>query len=171
MIRVRSWSFCLGCTGFYSGLLVGIMVGFFVIPAPLDWSILIGIAVFLAMPSIARLIGMPPFSSSSRLPRFAFRVLLGCSVGLGIYSISIAPSIATKLIQVAIGIVVYLAIGFHRVRNAGAWNEICDTCSFERSVHCPGMRPFHDPEALIPNIGWRTEDDQSVVEEQSLLES
>ena len=133
---------CLGCTGFYSGIFIGILIivlyGFFSI----NWfsSVIITTAMF--SPTIFRLMKIPFFTTEKKSLRFLFRWLLGCGVAIGLVSIVNAPHVLIGVIQFSLGVGLYLGIGINRIRSRDMWFE-CQNCSYTPSTDCPGFSSFH----------------------------
>ena len=143
LIRVKGWHLCLGCTGFYSGFIlggIGIILGFL---QNVDWEGLIILAIIFYLPTMLRLANMRGFNSSNRKLRITFRGSLGIGIVVGLYSIVIAPSFEIQLLQVLIGIVFYSVISYKRIKSGTAdWDTLCVTCTFTRNSSCPGMEPL-----------------------------
>jgi uncharacterized membrane protein len=143
LLKVKGWSLCLGCTGFYSGLFLGGFVIFLGLLRDVDWLELIILAIILYLPTMLRLADVRGFNSSNRKLRISFRGLLGVGIAVGIYSILFAPSFEIQALQILIGMAFYTLITFQRIKNGtGKWDALCDTCSFNRNANCPGMEPL-----------------------------
>ncbi|MHA2388141.1 MAG: DUF2085 domain-containing protein [Candidatus Hodarchaeales archaeon] len=143
LLRVKGWSLCLGCTGLYSGFILGTIIILLGILHPLEWGELIILAIILYLPTMLRLTHISAFDSSNRKLRISFRGSLGVGIAVGIYSIIKAPSFEIQVIQVLIGIVFYGIISYKRIKSGTKeWDALCDTCSFNRNTACPGMEPL-----------------------------
>ncbi|MHA2345143.1 MAG: hypothetical protein ACXACP_00350 [Candidatus Hodarchaeales archaeon] len=143
LIRVNGWSLCLGCTGFYSGFIIGLIVIFLGFLQAFGWTELIILAIFLYLATFLRLANVPFFNSSSRKLRISFRGLLGIGIAVGLYSITIAPSFEIQIFQVLLGITFYGIISFKRVKTGPKeWDTLCESCTFTRNTNCPGMNPL-----------------------------
>jgi hypothetical protein len=143
-IRFKNVAFCLGCTGFYSGIIIGII---FIISSglhQLNWEELVTMAIFTFLPTLLRLLNFKLFNSKQRGLRFVFRWLLGVGVAIGLFSIFKAPNQIIGLIQIGLGIGLYSIISYRRIRSGNFWQE-CQDCSFNPSPDCPGFSPFHLP--------------------------
>ena len=141
-IRIGGIILCLGCTGFYSGVLVGTLIIIFGMIFQLDWFILICIATIMALPTIFRLIKLPLFTSSNKGVKFLFRWLLGIGVAIGLVSIVKAPHVMIGSLQFILGFGLYLGIALNRIRSKDMWNE-CQDCTYTMSLDCPGFMPFN----------------------------
>lgn len=133
---------CLGCTGFYSGVLVGTLIVIIGRVFQLDWFTLVGIATAIFLPTIFRLMKIPFFSSEKKGIKFLFRWLLGIGIAIGLVSIVKAPHVLIGLIQFILGFGLYLGIGLNRIRSKDMWIE-CQDCTDVMSINCPGFSPFH----------------------------
>lgn len=143
LIKFKGWYFCLGCTGFYSGFLAGIVLIFGGLFSKISWINLIFIAIIFWIPTILRLVNIKYFNTPKRSLRLIFRFLLGIGIALGIYSIFFAPTPLLQIIQILIGLLFYGIITVYRVRNGPQeWNRLCETCTFTRSKSCPGLSPL-----------------------------
>lgn len=146
-IRFRNVSFCLGCTGFYSGIILGILFVYMSGIHRLNWGELVTIVTILFLPTILRLLNIEPFNSKQRKLRFIFRWLLGVGVAVGIFSIFNAPNQFIGFAQLVFGIGLYSMISYRRLKSGNSgdfWSE-CQDCSFTPSPECPGYSPFHLP--------------------------
>ncbi|MHA1168470.1 MAG: hypothetical protein ACTSP4_01325 [Candidatus Hodarchaeales archaeon] len=132
---------CLGCTGFYLGMIAGIIPVFARMLDNIEWASLVFIASLFFLPSILRIISFPRFNSKNRLPRFLFRFLLGIGVTIGIVSITVAPDPIIAIFQLVLGLGLYITINIKRAMSKDAWNE-CTECTFTMSLACPGFAPF-----------------------------
>ncbi len=143
LIRMKGWSFCLGCTGFYSGVILGTIFIFFGLLQEIKWLGLVSLAILLYLPTMLRLVNIPLFNSSSRKLRIIFRGLLGIGIAIGILSIIRAPSLEIQFFQVFIGLLFYGIISYVRVKKGPKeWDVLCETCTFTRNTNCPGMNPL-----------------------------
>ncbi|UCG02167.1 MAG: DUF2085 domain-containing protein [Candidatus Heimdallarchaeota archaeon] len=133
---------CLGCTGFYSGVLIGGLIILIVRAFQLDWFTLVCISAAMFLPTIFRLMKIPVFSSEDKYIRFLFRLLLGAGVAFGLTSIVKAPHVLIGLIQLILGVGLYLGIGINRIRSKNMWLE-CQDCTYTLSTECPGLTHFH----------------------------
>ncbi len=140
--RVCGIILCLGCTGFYTGVLIGVLIIMIGRVFQLDWFTLVGIATVLLLPTIFQLIKIPFFSSEQKSFRFLFRWLLGIGVAIGLLSIVKAPHVLIGSIQFILGFGLYLGIGINRIRSKDMWIE-CQNCTYIMSTGCPGFAPFH----------------------------
>lgn len=141
VIRVNHLALCLGCTGFYSGLGIGIFILLISNMKHFVWEILVFIALILYTPTILRLLNFPLFNSSRKSFRFIYRFLLGLGVSVGFFSILIVPNFFLGIFQFFLGVCLYLSIGIKRILSKDVWNE-CKNCSFSPSPDCPGFIPF-----------------------------
>ena len=143
LIRINGWSLCLGCTGFYSGFIIGTIPILFGVLNNFKWIELIILAILFFFPTIFRLVDLPFFNSFNRKVRFSFRGLLGIGIAVGIYSIIKAPSFEMQIFQVILGILFYGILSFKRYKTGTEeWDSLCETCSFTRNTKCPGMEPL-----------------------------
>ncbi len=147
LIRIKGIGFCLGCTGFYSGLVLGIMILFFSEIEKFGWSYLILIAMVLFVPTILRLVDLPLFNTNRKDLRLIYRILLGFGVAIGFISIFKAPNIIIGTSQFIIGMGLYLSIGLRRVLSKDSWKE-CEECGYSPSPYCPGFIPFNMKKSL-----------------------
>ena len=143
-IRIRGVALCLGCTGFYSGMIIGIVLTLIGGINRLNWEELVVIATLMFLPTILRLFKIKPFNSKLRETRFFLRWLLGVGVAIGIYSIFNAPNEVIGFVQLFLGIGLYSTISYRRIRSGNFWSE-CQDCSFHPSPDCPGFSPFYLP--------------------------
>jgi len=146
-IRFKNVAFCLGCTGFYSGIILGILFVFVSGIHRLLWEELVTIAAIMFLPTILRLLHIKPFNSEQRKFRFIFRWLLGVGVAVGIFSIFIAPNQFIGFTQLVLGIGLYSMISYRRLKSGESgefWSD-CQDCSFAPSPECPGYSPFYLP--------------------------
>ena len=143
-IRIKNVAICLGCTGFYSGIIIGILFTFISGLYQLNWDLLVALAILMFLPTFLRLLKIKPFNSKQRVLRLIFRWLLGLGVALGLFSIFNAPNIIIGLLQVILGIGLYSAISYRRIKSGNFWSE-CQDCSFSPSPDCPGLSPFYLP--------------------------
>ena len=141
-LHIGRISLCLGCTGFYSGVFIGGLMFLFKDVAQLDWLVLVIITLVLASPTIVRLLNLPFFNTTKKQFRFLFRFLLGIGVSFGLASITKAPNVFIGFSQFALGVVLYLGIGYKRIRSKDMWTE-CHDCTFTMSFNCPGFSPFN----------------------------
>ncbi|MHA1971776.1 MAG: hypothetical protein ACTSW1_02215 [Candidatus Hodarchaeales archaeon] len=141
-VRVGNVSLCLGCTAFYSGIILSIILALTLRMNRMDWETLIAIATFLYLPTILRLVNTPLFNSDKRGPRFLYRLLLGVGVGIGIVSIMKAPNVFIGIVQIILGLGLYLGISLKRIFFKDFYKE-CEDCTFSPSSECPGFAPFH----------------------------
>lgn len=141
-IRFRGISLCLGCTGFYIGVLIGSLIVLLKGVVHLDWFGLVIVATIMASPTILRLMNIPFFKSQDKLPRFIFRWLLGIGVIIGLVSIIKAPNVFIGLGQLILGAGLYLGISLNRIRSKDLWNG-CQDCTFTISPDCPGLSPYY----------------------------
>ncbi|MFX0122097.1 MAG: hypothetical protein ACFFAE_00535 [Candidatus Hodarchaeota archaeon] len=148
-LSIGGISFCLGCAGFYSGVLIGVLIMVMWRIFQLDWITLVCIATAMFLPTIFRLIKIPLFSSEDKYIRFFFRWVLGIGVAFGLVSIVKAPHLMIGLIQFILGVGLYLGIGINRIRSKDMWIE-CQDCKYTISTSCPGLAPF--------NLGKESED-------------
>lgn len=155
LIRIRGIGFCLGCTGFYSGLVLGIVMVFFSEIEKFEWAYLILIAMVLYVPTIFRLVGLPFFNTNKKKLRLIYRFLLGFGVTIGFISIFKAPNFIIGISQFILGVGLYLSIGLRRVLSKDSWKE-CEECSYSPSPHCPGFIPFNMKKSLN-NLANNTE--------------
>ena len=126
---------CLGCTGFYTGLLIGFLALIFSsIFSTLNWLQLVLLSTLFYLPTIFRITNIPFFKSSDKYFRLTFRFLLGVGVSTGILSIIVANNIFVQLIQIILGISLYGGLAIQRVRNKDMFKE-CETCSFQGPQH------------------------------------
>ncbi|MFX0014720.1 MAG: hypothetical protein ACFFB2_06220 [Promethearchaeota archaeon] len=140
LIRIRGWSLCLGCTGFYSGFILGGITIFLGVFTHVTWEALIFLAIVFSLPTMFRLVDFSFFNSSDRRLRIVFRGFLGLGIVIGIYSIFVAPSFEFQFLQVLLGLVFYAGITVQRIRSGRKeWDLLCATCSFSRNTKCPGM--------------------------------
>lgn len=134
---------CLGCSGFYGGISIGILV---IVIAwnlfRLEWLSLVVISTVMFLPTILRLMNIPFFSTTRKPLRLLFRLLLGFGVAIGLISIVIAPNVLIGLTQFLLGMGLYLGIGINRIRSKDMWLE-CQDCLHTISVNCPGFAPFY----------------------------
>ena len=143
LIRVKGWSLCLGCTGFYSGFIFGAIVIFLGFLQHILWIELIILAILLYLPTMLRLAKVLIFDSTNRKLRIGFRGLLGLGIAVGLYSIIVAPYFEIQLLQVLIGVTFYGIITIKRIKNGTKeWDALCETCTFSRNAQCPGMEPL-----------------------------
>lgn len=150
-LKIFNIKFCLGCTGFYSGFVLGtIIILFSSFFSPFNWTELVILSTLLYLPTMLRLISIPPFNTSNKYLRLSYRFLLGYGISTGLLSIFKASSLLIQVIQFCMGIGLYGGLTIHRARNKDLFKE-CETCSFTRSPTCPGFRPFH-PELFVENI-------------------
>ena len=140
--RFRNVALCLGCTGFYSGTIIGILFIFMSGINRLNWEELVTVATIMFLPAILRLLRIEPFNSKRREYRIIFRWLLGVGVVVGIFSIFNAPNQVIGLIQIVLGIGLYSIISYRRIKSGNYWSE-CQDCSFNPSPECPGFAPFY----------------------------
>lgn len=146
-IKIFNIKFCLGCTGFYSGLTIGgLFILFTSLFSPYSWTELVFLSTLLYLPTMLRLINLPFFNTSNKNLRLLFRFLLGFGVSTGLLSIFIANNLLIQITQFLLGIGLYAGLTIHRARNKDFFKE-CETCSFTRSPTCPGFKPFH-PDSL-----------------------
>lgn len=141
IIRINNLHLCLGCTGFYSGFLFGLLIFLFSNINLLAWEFLIFIGLILYIPTILRLLNLSFFNSSRKDLRIFFRFLLGFGVTIGLISIFKAPNYLISGIQLLLGIVLYFGIGIKRALSKDLWME-CEECTFSPSPYCPGFIPF-----------------------------
>ncbi len=141
---------CLGCTGFYSGILIGILLTFISGLYQLNWEVLVTLAVLMFFPTLLRLLKVRPFNSKLRVFRLIFRWLLGFGVAVGLFSIFNAPNSIIGLIQVVLGVGLYSLISYRRIKSGNFWLE-CQECSFNPSPDCPGLSPFYLPKKFSNN--------------------
>ena len=140
VIRVpffRSYPLCLGCTGVYSGMLfmlLDIFAGFF---HP-NWNLAIEVFFVCMIPTFIRFFITIP--KKMKLLRFATRFLLGLAVGIGLFSLEIAPNVFLLILQLFIGILIYLLLARQRAKDP--YPE-CIPCSFNPSKACPGSSIFY----------------------------
>ena len=140
-IRINNLHLCLGCTGFYSGFIIGFLIILFSSINQLAWEFLIFIGLVLYIPTILRLLNLPFFNSSRKDLRIFFRLLLGLGVTIGLVSIFKAPNYLLSGIQILLGIGLYFGIGIKRALSKDLWME-CEECTFSPSPYCPGFIPF-----------------------------
>ena len=141
-IRIKGLYFCLGCTAFYFGCFIGILL---IICLPLNrfsWEELVIIALILYLSTIFRIFQFPIFKTTQKGLRFLYRFLLGLGVVIGFFSIFKASNLFIGLLQFLFGVGLYIGIGLKRVFNKDLMNE-CNDCSFSPSWECPGFSPFH----------------------------
>ncbi|MHA1226743.1 MAG: hypothetical protein ACTSPV_08395 [Candidatus Hodarchaeales archaeon] len=141
-IRIRNVSLCLGCTAFYSGVILSILLAWALQMYKIEWETLIAIATILYLPTILRLINIPLFNSDKRGLRFSYRMMLGVGVGVGVISILKAPNVFVGFIQIILGLGLYLGISLKRIIFKDFYRE-CEDCTFSPSSKCPGFAPFH----------------------------
>ncbi len=141
-IHIDGIVLCLGCTGFYSGILIGTLIIIFGSFFQFDWFSLVSIATIFALPTIFRLLKIPLFVSAKKSLRFLFRWLLGIGVSIGLISVIRAPNLVIGLVQFVLGFGLYLGIAFNRIRSKDMWTE-CQNCSHTMSLDCPGFAPFY----------------------------
>lgn len=141
LIRIKEIGFCLGCTGFYSGLVIGFLIILFSNIKLLEWEFLILIGLILYIPTILRLLNLPFFNSSKKTLRLIYRFLLGLGVTIGLVSIFKAPNYLLSVIQFLVGVGLYFSIGIKRALSNDLWME-CEECTFSPSPYCPGFIPF-----------------------------
>ena len=141
-IRFGSIALCLGCTGFYTGMLAGTLIVFFERIDRLEWVELLVVAIALFLPTFFRMANLPAFRTMRRSPRFVYRWLLGISVVIGLISIFKAPNLLFSLGQIVLGVVFLIVINLKRARSYDTWTE-CQECTFIPSFECPGFSPFH----------------------------
>ncbi|MFX1285796.1 MAG: DUF2085 domain-containing protein [Promethearchaeota archaeon] len=141
-IRIGGIVLCLGCTGFYSGILIGTFIVIFGRLFQFEWLVLVSIATILAFPTILRLLKIPFFASTNKILRLLYRWLLGIGVSIGLVSIFKAPHLIIGLIQFVLGFGLYLGIALNRMRSKEMWTE-CQDCSYSISLECPGFAPFY----------------------------
>ncbi len=143
LIRIRGWSLCLGCTGFYSGLFLGFLLILLGLLDNIKWFGLVLLAILLYLPTLFRLANIKGFITTKRYLRILFRELLGIGIAVGIFSIWRAPSFEIQVLQVLIGISFYAFITFKRIKSGSKeWDDLCATCTFDRNAKCPGMEPL-----------------------------
>ncbi len=143
-IRIKNVAVCLGCTGFYSGMIIVFLFMMITGLHRMDWEILVLLASIFFLPTILRLLKIKPFISKQRKYRFVFRWLLGAGVTIGLFSIFSAPNRVIGLLQIVLGISLYAIISLKRIRSGNFWEE-CQDCSFNPSSSCPGFEPFYLP--------------------------
>lgn len=141
-IRIRGFSFCLGCTAFYFGFFIGFLLIIFIHLNRFNWEELVIIAIILYLPTIFRLFRFPIFNTTQKGLRFLYRFFLGVGVVVGLISIFKASNIFIGLLQFLLGIGLYAGIGLKRVFGKNVMDE-CNDCSFSPSWECPGFSPFH----------------------------
>ncbi len=143
IINIKGIRLCLGCTGFYTGFFLGLLVGYIWLVDRLAWLYFIMFALFLWIPTIFRLMNVPFFTTTNRRLRFLFRWLLGIGIGIGVISILVAPSVGFQVLQVIIGLLFYIGMTIKRVKGGlRDWDALCNTCTFTRNLNCPGMGPL-----------------------------
>ena len=147
-IRIRNVSICLGCTGFYSGMITGILFTFIFGLNRFNWEVLVTIVTIMFIPTILRLLNLRPFNSEQRELRFIFRWLLGVGVAVGILSIFTAQNQVIGFIQLVLGVGLYSIISYRRIKSGNFWSE-CQDCSFHPSPDCPGFSPFYLPKKSV----------------------
>jgi phosphatidylserine synthase len=148
-IKIFSIKFCLGCTGFYSGLSIATAMIFFTsLFSNFSWFDLVLLSFVFYLPTILRILSIPLFKTSNKHSRIFFRFLLGFGVVTGLLSIFIMSDIIIQIFQILLGLGLYSALTVQRIKNKDLFKE-CETCSFERSHFCPGFRPFYPKEQDI----------------------
>ena len=149
-IRIKNVAICLGCTGFYSGILIGILFTFISGLYQLNWEVLVTLGVLMFLPTMLRLLKIKPFNSKQRVNRFIFRWLLGFGVAVGLFSVFNAPNSIIGLVQVVLGVGLYSVISYRRIKSGNFWSE-CKDCSFNPSPDCPGLSPYYLPKRSLNN--------------------
>jgi hypothetical protein len=142
-LQIGGINLCLGCSGFYGGILIGILV--IVISwnlTRIEWFSLVVISTVMLLTTIFRLMNIPFFSTKRKSLRLLFRLLLGFGVAIGLVSLVIVPNVLIGLIQFLLGMGLYLGIGINRIRSKDMWIE-CQDCLHTISINCPGYTPFH----------------------------
>jgi hypothetical protein len=92
-----------------------------------------------------RLLKIKYLKTAKKFTRFSMRFLLGLGIATGILSILIAPNIFFQIIQILLGLGLYMGIAIARIKDPNAWKE-CETCTYTRSSTCFGFRQFYFPE-------------------------
>lgn len=153
-IKIFNIKFCLGCTGFYSGLTIGgLIILFTSFFSPFSWIELVVLSTLLYLPTMLRLLNASFFNTSNKYLRLLFRFLLGFGISTGVLSIFIAYNLLMQILQVLLGVGLYAGLTIQRARNKDLFKE-CETCSFTRSPTCPGFKPFHtDAEHIEIQVG------------------
>ncbi|MHA2365706.1 MAG: hypothetical protein ACXAC7_17240 [Candidatus Hodarchaeales archaeon] len=162
VIRFKDWSFCLGCSGFYSGLFLGLGIILLGLLTYFSWFDLILIALLLYFPTIFRILNIPLFTSSKKSFRFIFRFSLGNGIAVGLLSIWIANDIYLQLFQILFGLGFYIALSFKRIIDKESFQE-CNTCTFLRGSNCPGFKSFYFKAEKSSNV-WSVESSNQIVE-------
>lgn len=141
--RLKNYPFCLGCSGFYPSMILALILSFFGILGK-EWGFLVVISLFFFFPTVIRFFIVIP--SKRKVLRFVSKIFLGLGVGIGFYSIIIAPNLIYSILQVLFGLVIY--IGMAHQRSNDPYPE-CDPCQFNPSPVCPGMISFYDYELSL----------------------
>ncbi|MFW9928829.1 MAG: hypothetical protein ACFFD1_05525 [Candidatus Thorarchaeota archaeon] len=147
VLRVGPVSLCLGCSGFYSGFFLSLILVFLGLFNRFSWEVLVIVSFVLYLPTILRIIKIPIFSSEKKTHRFIWRFLLGFGVGTGLLSITIAPNIFYQLIQLLLGFGLYIGLTLARIYDKDAWKE-CESCTFTRGRTCFGFKQFYFPDDI-----------------------
>ena len=135
-LKIFNTKFCLGCTGFYLGFFFGSVIIFLSsIFSNYSWSELVLLSTVLYLPTIFRIIKLPLFNSNNKKLRFVFRFSLGFGITTGILSIFKTRDLIIQIIQITLGISLYIGLTIQRVLDKDAYKE-CETCSFTRSSSC-----------------------------------
>jgi hypothetical protein len=110
-----------------------------------SWEGLLALSFFFYVPTMLRLLKIKYFNTTRKFSRFSMRFLLGLGIATGLLSILIAPNIFFQIIQILLGLGLYMGIAIARIKDPDAWKE-CETCTYTRSNLCFGFRQFYFPE-------------------------
>jgi hypothetical protein len=70
------------------------------------------------------------------------RFLLGLGIATGLLSILVASNVFFQIIQILLGLGLYMGITIARIKDPDAWKE-CESCSYTRNNTCFGFRQFY----------------------------
>ena len=139
----RNYPLCLGCFGVYSGILLMLLVLFLGFFHP-NWNLAVILSLLFLVPTCIRFILIIP--KKMKMLRLLTRLLLGFAIGIGLYSLTIVPNILLLVLQLLLGIVIYILLAIQRTRNP--YPE-CLPCIYNPSKACPGLSPFFNLYELL----------------------